>query len=152
MRRCLFLLFVFAGCQPQQWQGRWTGSATLNDGRMPLTATGTLDVTNGAGIPAPLVFSFRGKAGSSVELFCPAGSVTSAMATGSTATVATGSICKLTATPDDGCTRDLTFNSGELTLNGATLSGTGSMRLSMACPGAGSSTSDVGFTLTASMR
>ena len=50
--RSLGLLFLLSGCQPQQWQGTWTGSAAINDGRMPFTATGTMDVTNGAGIPA----------------------------------------------------------------------------------------------------
>jgi hypothetical protein len=148
------LVLLFAGCQGQgqEWLRRWNGSATLNDGRMPFTVAGTLDITTGAGSGSPLVFAFRGgMAGSSVEFVCPPGTVRSAMVTASTATVATGSTCTLTATPDDGCTRDLTFNSGELTLtqSGATLTGMGSMRLTLACPGAGSSTSDVGFMLTA---
>lgn len=149
--RGLPLLLVLAGCQAQQWQGQWKGTATLNDGRMPITATGTLDITNGPGIPAPLVFSFRGKSGSGTELFCPPGTVTSLMATASTTTVVAGSSCALTATPDDGCTRTLTFTTGMLTLRGSNLDGSGSATLNASCPGMGSSVNDVGFTVSASM-
>lgn len=149
--RAFGLLLLLAGCQPQQWQGTWSGSATLNDGRMPLTATGTMDVTNGAGIPASLIFAFRGKTGGTTEFACPAGGVQSAMATSSTATIVTGASCVMTATPADGCTRTVTFNSGELTIRGDAMTGSGQGRLDLACPSTGSAVSDFGFTVTATL-
>lgn len=134
----------------QQWQGTWAGSAVVNDGRMPTTMNGTLVISNGSGIPAPLVFAFKGApAGVSKEWSCPAGGVQTANSTASTATLSTGATCKLTVTPDDGCTWDVVFNSGEFTIRGDSMTGSGAGRLTTACPGMGSATSDFGFTVTA---
>jgi hypothetical protein len=154
MRRLLPLFLVsFSSCMAQQWQGTWAGSATVNDGRMPTTLNGTLTISNGAGIPAALVFAFKGAPGGvSKEWSCPAGGVSTATSTASTATLATGSTCKLIVTPDDGCSYDTVFNSGEFTIQGDSMTGTGGGRLTTACPGMGSSTSDFGFTVTATLK
>lgn len=154
MRRLAHLVIVLSvtACQPMQWQGVWTGTATLNDGRMPTTASGTLTITNGAGIPAPLMFAFKGKlAGGTKEFSCPA-VLSSANQTSSTATLATPAPCKMTTTPDDGCSYDVVFSTGEFSLKPDTLTGTGNGTLTTACPGMGSSVADFGFTLTASDR
>ena len=137
----------------QQWQGTWVGSAVVNDGRMPTTMNGTIVVTTGSGIPASLSFAFKGSpVGVSKEWNCPAGGVTTANSTASTATITTGATCKLTVTPDDGCTWDTVFNSGEFTIRGDSMTGTGAGRLTTACGGMGSATSDFGFTLTATQK
>jgi hypothetical protein len=57
----------------------------------------------------------------------------------------------VTATPDDGCTREVTFNSGDLTIRGASMTGTGQGRMNATCASTGSAVSDFGFTLTASL-
>jgi hypothetical protein len=135
-----------------QWQGVWTGTATLNDGRMPTTATGTLTITNGVGIPAALMFAFSGTIpGNSRTFSCPA-VVSSAFNTSTALTLATPAMCRMTASPDDGCTWDVTFTSGEFALAPDRLTGTGQGRLSSACPGMGSSVSDFGWTVAASDR
>jgi len=154
MRFLLPLLIVsFSSCMAQQWPGTWTGSATVNDGRMPTTMNGTLVITAGAGTPASLVFAFTGSpAGVSKTWSCPAGGVSTASSTASTATIATGASCKLTVTPDDGCTYDTVLNSGEFTLQGDTMTGSGGGRLTTACTGMGSATSDFGFTVTATQK
>ncbi|MDP3231305.1 MAG: hypothetical protein Q8N26_00920 [Myxococcales bacterium] len=154
MRLLLPLVVVsLSSCMAQQWQGTWTGSATVNDGRMPTTMNGTIIVTPGSGIPASLVFAFSGSpAGVSKTWSCPAGGVSTASSTASTATIATGAACKLTVTPDDGCTYDTVFNSGEFTIQGDAMTGTGGGRLTTACTGMGSTTSDFGFTVTATQK
>lgn len=147
----LLLLLLF-GCQPLQWQGTWNATLTVNDGRMPLSAAGTLTVTNGSGIPAPLMFGFRGKqSGSSTEFFCQQ-VLSTANQTATTATLSTGSTCSMKPTPDDGCTYDLSISSGDLTLKPNLLSGKGNGRLNAACPGAGNTVTDFGFTLSATER
>lgn len=148
----LTLLVVSTGCQPLQWQGAWTATVTVNDGRMPLTANGTLTVGNGAGIPAPLTFGFRGtRSGSTTEFFCPQ-AFSAANQTATTATLASDGKCTVQTTPADGCTYELTFSAGDLTLTPDKLSGKGSGRLNAACPGMGNAVTDFGFTLTASDR
>ncbi|MBL8920522.1 MAG: hypothetical protein JNJ54_16785 [Myxococcaceae bacterium] len=155
MRRLAHLALVFAvtACQPMQWQGVWTGTATLNDGRMPTTASGTLTITNGAGIPAALMFAFSGTlAGGTKTFSCPP-VISSASNTSTTLTLATPSTpCRMTTSPDDGCTYDVVFNSGEFALAPDKLTGSGNGRLSAACPSMGSSSTDFGWTVTASDR
>lgn len=154
MRRLTHLVLVLTvtACQPMQWQGVWTGSATLNDGRMPTTATGTITITNGAGIPAALMFAFSGTlAGGTKTFSCPP-VISSASNTSTTLIVATPATCKLTASPDDGCTYDVTINSGEFALAPDKLTGSGNGRLSAACPAMGSSSTDFGWAVTASDR
>lgn len=116
---------------------------------MPTTASGTLTISPGAGTPAALMFGFKGKlAGGTKEFSCQP-VLSSANSTATTATMATGTTCKMTTTPDDGCTNDVVINSGEFALAGTMLSGSGNGRLTSACPGQGSTTSDFGFTVTA---
>lgn len=148
----LVAALTFTACQASPWQGVWTGTATLNDGRMPTTATGTLTITTGAGTPASLLFAFSGTLpGNSRTFSCPP-AVSTAASTATTATLAANSTCRMTASPDDGCTHEVTFTSGELTLAADKLTGSGQGRLSSACPGMGSSVSDFGWTVSASER
>jgi hypothetical protein len=149
MRTLLFLALALSGCQASVWTGTWTGSATLNDGRMPTTASGTLTISPGAGTPAALMFGFKGKLAGGTKEFSCLPVLSSANSTATTATMATGTTCKMTAAPDDGCTYDVVINSGEFALAGNMLSGSGNGRLTSACPGQGSATSDFGFTVTA---
>ncbi len=153
--RLLLPLFILSlsACMAQQWQGAWAGSAVVNDGRTPTTMNGTIFVSTGSGIPASLVFAFKGSpAGVSKEWNCPAGGVSTANSTASTATITTGATCKLTAAPDDGCSYETVFNSGEFTIRGDSMTGTGAGRLTTACAGMGSATSDFGFTVTATQK
>ncbi|MBE2251787.1 MAG: hypothetical protein IAE78_19785 [Myxococcus sp.] len=153
--RTLFPLMVvsLSSCMSQQWPGTYVGTATVNDGRMPTTVSGTLTIAVGSGIPAALVFGFKGApTGVSKEWSCQAGGVSTANNTASTATLATGGTCTLTVTPADGCTYDAVFNSGEFSLAGDALSGTGQGRLTTACAGMGSATSDFGFTVSAKQQ
>jgi hypothetical protein len=150
--RLVAFLLLLSACQPVQWQGTWKGSVTLNDGRQPRTAMGTLTVATGSGIPAGLLFGFSGTLPGSPNTFACPPVVPTAMNTATTASLLTGATCRLTATPDDGCTHELTFTSGALTLSGDQLTGTGNGRLSSACTGMGSTVSDFGWTLTASDR
>jgi hypothetical protein len=143
---------LLLACQPLRWDGVWSGSATLNDGRRPTMATGTLTISPGAGIPAALLLSFDGGVvGEPKSFSCPP-VLSSASSTATTLTLATPATCQLASNPPDGCTREVTFSSGELTLSSEQLSGSGNGRLSEACPGMGSSVADFGWTLTASDR
>lgn len=149
MRACLALI-ALAGCGtgPSPWVGTWTGTATLNDGRQPTPATGTLTVTDRGG---RLELSFRGAAqGSMRTLACPGG-LFSASSEAQRLVLAAPVTCQLSITPADGCTLEATFTTAELTLSGASLAGTGSGRSNSACPSRGSEIADFGFSL-AGMR
>lgn len=140
---------VFAGCQAETFLGTWTGTATLNDGRMPHAAKGSVTIKTGQGIPAAWDFSFAGTVGTNQTTFTCVGPMSTAMATATTASLSIPSTCRITASPDDGCTRELTMSQGDFTMAGDTLTGTGNGRLATSCPNQSSSSIDFGFTLTA---
>lgn len=153
MRRLSLTLMALSACTTQSsWLGEYVGTATLNDGRQPTTATGTLTIAVGTGLPSSYTFAFNGTLPGASKRFTCRGGLSTASTTASTATLATPAVCLLSTVPDDGCTHEVTFSSGEFALTADTVTGSGNGRLSTNCPVTGSSVSDFGFTVSASKQ
>ena len=130
----LILLFalVLAGCGPDltPWKGAWTGSGSVNTGRQPQPFTGklviadTFAVTSDAqGTPA-------------VSFSC---ALTPATVDAATVAFKGPTTFQLTASPADGCTRQVTMDDGTATRTGDALEATVRGKVKTECTG-GSST------------
>lgn len=147
MRACAPVLLLLSACGSglTPWVGSWSGSASINDGRLPTQATGTLTVMDRGG---RLELSFRGNAqGSMKTLSCPGG-LFSASLDAQRLVLAAPVTCQLAISPADGCTLEATFTAATLSLSGGALSGSGSGRSTSACPSRGSEVADFGFSVT----
>ena len=133
MKRLILLsTFVLAGCGPDltPWKGTWTGSGSVNTGRQPLPFTGKLVVaetfaatSDAQGTPA-------------VSFSC---ALTPVTVDGANVTFKGPTTFALTATPADGCTRQVTMDDGTATRTGDSLEASVRGKVKTECTG-GSST------------
>lgn len=142
---CSAVLFAACGPDVTPWKGTWAGSGSVNTGRQPLPFTGTLTIADGAlftgttdaqGMPA---ISFSA-------------SLTAATADGSAVTFKGPTTLQLTATPPDGCTREVTVEDGSATRMDNSLTATVKGKVKTDCMGGSSSVENFLLDLVANRR
>ena len=147
--RHLVLLAVlsFAACGPDvtAWKGTWAGSGDVNTGRQPLPFTGTLTITDGARFA--VTSAAQGTPASSFSCTLIAATVD-----GTTATFTGPTQLELTASPGDGCTRQVTLDDGSATRTGDALQGTARGKVKTDCAGGSSTVENFLLNLSANRR
>ncbi len=139
MRFSIFFAIFLTACGPDvtAWKGTWTGSGTLNTGRLPEPYTGTLTIADGA--------RFELSVPSSGTTFTCA--INAATVDGTTATFTVPASCTMTATPSDGCTYQVTVNAASATRTADTIEGTANGRVNSTCTSSSSKATDFALTL-----
>lgn len=136
-----------SACGPDvtAWKGTWAGSGDVNTGRQPMAFTGTLVISDGARFAV-----------TSAAQGMPAGSfsctLTAATVDGTTATFTGPTQLELTATPSDGCTRQVTLDDGSATRTGDALEGTARGKVKTDCTGGSSTVENFLLNLFANRR
>lgn len=136
MKHLFFSVLFLTACGPDitPWKGTWGGSGSVNTGRQPMAFTGTLTISDGA----RFVATSDAQGMPAVSLSC---ALTAATADATAVTFKGPTQVELTATPADGCTRQLTVDDGSATRDGNALSATVRGKLKTDCTG-GSSTAE----------
>lgn len=136
MRPLFFSVLFLTACGPDitPWKGTWGGSGSVNTGRQPMPFTGTLTISDGA----RFVATSDAQGMPAVSFSC---ALTAATADAATVTFKGPTQVELTATPADGCTRQLTVEDGSATREGEALSATVRGKLKTDCAG-GSNTAE----------
>lgn len=136
MRHLFFTVLFLTACGPDltPWKGTWAGSGSVNTGRQPMPFAGTLTIADGA----RFVATSDAQGTPAVSFTC---TLTAATADAATATFKGPVTVELTATPADGCTRQVTLDDGSATREGDALSATVRGKLKTDCTG-GSSTAE----------
>jgi len=130
-RLVVLSVLALTACGPDTaaWSGTYTGSGTYTAGRPPVVLMGTLEIS-GAG-----QFTFTGKAdGPTFTGVLQAESVTDTTATFKLPATGTA-----TASPSDGCTRQVTVTMASASRDGANVEGSFNGNLRSECSGAGTS-------------
>jgi hypothetical protein len=148
MRPLFFLcVFLLCACGPDitPWKGTWAGSGSVNTGRQPLAFTGTLVIADGA--------QFTGTTDAmgspAVAFSC---TLTAATADAANVTFKGPTTVSLTATPADGCTRQVTVDDGTATRTGDALSGSVRGKVKTDCTGGSSTVENFLLDLAANRR
>ena len=128
----LSLSLVIAACGPDlsPWKGTWSGSGSVNTGRQPSPFTGKLVI-------GETFVATSDASGTPAVSFLAA--LTPATADGANVTFKGPTTFELTATPADGCTRQVTMDDGTATRTGDALEASVRGKVKTACTG-GSST------------
>lgn len=143
----LVALTFFMACGPDitPWKGTWVGSGSVNTGRQPLPFTGTLTISDGARFVAT-----SDAQGSPASSFTAA--LTAATADEGKVTFTGPTSLELTATPADGCTRQVTVDDGSATRTGDDLEATVRGKVKTECTGGSSVAENFLLTLFANRR
>ena len=131
---CSAVLLSACGPDVTPWKGTWTGSGSVNTGRQPQPFTGTLTIADGA-----LFTGTTDAQGTPAVSF--SASLVAATADATSVTFKGPTTVQLTATPSDGCTREVTLDEGSATRMDDTISATVKGKLKTDCMG-GSSTAE----------
>lgn len=147
MRNSFALVLVLSACGPDvtAWKGTWVGNGSINTGRQPLAFTGTLTISDGA----RFVATSDAQGSPAVSLSC---ALTAATADGTTVTFTGPTAVEVTATPADGCTRQVTLDAATATRTGEALEATANGKLKTDCTGGSSTAESFLLTLAANRR
>ena len=139
------LFFTDCGPDVTAWKGSWAGSGDVNTGRQPMAFTGTLTISDGARFEA----KSDAQGMPAVSFSC---ALTAATVDGTTATFTGPTQLELTATPADGCTRQVTLDDGSATRTGDSLVGTARGKVKTDCTGGSSTVENFLLNLVANRR
>ena len=140
-------MLLLAACGPDvtAWKGTWAGSGDVNTGRQPLPFTGTITISDGAR------FAMTSDAQGTPAISFNA-TLTAATIDGTTASFTGPTQLELTASPADGCTRQVTLDDGSATRTGDALSGTARGKVKTDCTGGSSTVENFLINIAANRR